>query len=193
MAATARRGSTKATMVRSAAVSMRRRGVEETSFAQVLIDSEAPRGSLYHHFPRGRVQMLEEATDFAAGYVAAQLRSCFATGSPGAGIQAFADIYLELLRTSDYEEGCPLLVAGLEGSRRPTVRDAAAHAFSSWTQIIADALVREGIDPARATPLATTILSVLEGAIAISRAQRSQAPLRQSAHELATFIDSIEA
>src|SRR5438477_181964 len=46
-------------MVRSAASLIRTRGVNATSFSEVLADSGAPRGSIYHHFPAGKKQLAE--------------------------------------------------------------------------------------------------------------------------------------
>ena len=44
----------RARMVRSAAALFGSRGLSGTSFSDVLADSGAPRGSIYHHFPRGK-------------------------------------------------------------------------------------------------------------------------------------------
>src|SRR5437763_16765161 len=59
-------------MIVSAAVLMRERGVQATSFSEVLEHSGAPRGSVYHHFPEGKNQMIDSALD-AAGATAIEL------------------------------------------------------------------------------------------------------------------------
>ncbi len=51
----------RARMVRSAASLIRTRGVTGTSFSDVLADSGAPRGSIYHHFPEGKEQLAADA------------------------------------------------------------------------------------------------------------------------------------
>ena len=58
-------------MIETAAVVMRERGVEATSFSEVLARSGAPRGSIYHHFPGGKAQLIEEATRYAGDFTAA--------------------------------------------------------------------------------------------------------------------------
>ncbi len=60
-------------MVRSAALLIRERGAHPTAIADVLEHSGAPRGSAYHYFPGGRTQLLCEAIDFAAEFVAAKI------------------------------------------------------------------------------------------------------------------------
>src|SRR5256886_15404708 len=52
-------------MIQSALVLMGEQGVEATSFSQVIEHSGAPRGSIYHHFPGGKEQLIEEATRYA--------------------------------------------------------------------------------------------------------------------------------
>ena len=70
-------------MIVSTALLMRERGARATSLDAVLEHSGAPRGSVYHHFPGGREQLLREATDYAGEYVARRLeRTAPRTRSP---------------------------------------------------------------------------------------------------------------
>ncbi len=62
--------STRERMVISTVLLMREKGARATSIDDVLAHSGAPRGSVYHHFPGGRDQLLREATDYAREYVA---------------------------------------------------------------------------------------------------------------------------
>src|SRR5207244_12658175 len=48
-------------MVRNAASLDRTRVANATSFSEVLADSGAPRGSIYHHFPEGKTQLAADA------------------------------------------------------------------------------------------------------------------------------------
>jgi len=55
-------------MVQCAAMQIGRHGVSATSFSELLVGSGAPRGSIYHHFPNGKAQLVEEAvTNYRAG------------------------------------------------------------------------------------------------------------------------------
>ena len=60
-----KRGATRDRMVRSAAAVLRERGAAGLTIDEVLTRSGAPRGSVYHHFPEGRSQLLIEALQFA--------------------------------------------------------------------------------------------------------------------------------
>ena len=64
---------TRERMVISTALLVREQGARATSIDDVLAHSGAPRGSVYHHFPGGRRQLLSEAIDYAGEFVAARL------------------------------------------------------------------------------------------------------------------------
>ena len=71
----------RANMVRSAASLISEHGVNATSFSDVLADSGAPRGSIYHHFPDGKKQLTEEAMTLTSERVLAYLRAGTGTTS----------------------------------------------------------------------------------------------------------------
>ncbi len=180
-------------MIVSAAVLMRQRGVEATSFSEVLEHSGAPRGSIYHHFPGGKAQLIEEATRYAGDFTAAGLTKALAQDDPVAAIHRFASFWQELLQDSDYGAGCPVVAASLEGERIPGAREAAADAFKRWERQIAQALTPHGVAPARAKALATLMLASIEGAVVLARAERSTAPLKRVATELERlFVDALQ-
>ena len=54
---------TRARMLDSTALLLRERGVGGVTVDAVLAHSGAPRGSVYHHFPGGRNQLLLEALE----------------------------------------------------------------------------------------------------------------------------------
>lgn len=61
-----RRSDSRERMVLSAAALLREHGASATSIDRVLAHSGAPRGSVYHHFPGGRAQLIDEAVTLAA-------------------------------------------------------------------------------------------------------------------------------
>ena len=60
-------GDVRERMVDGAMALLARRGLQATSFSEVLAATGAPRGSLYHHFPAGKDQLVAEAVDRAGG------------------------------------------------------------------------------------------------------------------------------
>lgn len=165
-------------MVAAAAVLIRERGAHATSIAAVLEHSGAPRGSAYHYFPGGRSQLLCEAVDHAADFVADALR---AAPGPVEMLDVAVAFYRKSLIDSDYRAGCPVLAVAVEAGhpdeRTAAAVERAAAAFEQWAGLIGDRLVADGSTEARAAELATLLVAALEGALVLARTARSVAPL----------------
>src|SRR5580700_5362809 len=67
------RGGVRARMVAGAVQLLATKGVEGTSFADVLAATGSPRGSVYHHFPGGKPELLHAALDLASEHGLAAL------------------------------------------------------------------------------------------------------------------------
>jgi AcrR family transcriptional regulator len=175
---------TRQRMIVSTSVLIRERGARATSLDDVLAHSGAPRGSVYHHFPGGREQLLREATDFASEYVARRLKRVAGAG-PLAAIEALYDWYRECLVESDFRAGCPVVAVAVESpAEGPDLRDAARAAFERWRRALASELEASGIDAALAGELGMLVLAGFEGALILSRAYRDLAPIDSVRREL---------
>jgi AcrR family transcriptional regulator len=178
-------------MIESAAVLFRERGVHGTSFADVLDHSGAPRGSIYHHFQGGKTQLAEETTRWAGEFILAATVASLAESDPVGAIDSFRRWWTEILRNSDYAAGCVIVAATLEGEREPTVRDAAAEAFAKWERVLAGALRDRGVPAARARSVATLLVAAIEGAVVLSRAERTTKPLERVSWELTSVVAGV--
>jgi AcrR family transcriptional regulator len=177
-------------MIVSTALLVRERGARATSLDAILAHSGAPRGSLYHHFPGGREQLLREATAYAADYVARRLERRGAVG-PLAAIEALFDEYCANLRASDFRAGCPVVAVAIESPQDgPGFRDSALNAFERWRSVISGRLEASGIDADRADELAILVIAAFEGALILSRTYRSLEPIQSIRRELRHRIDT---
>ncbi|HEX4115695.1 MAG TPA: TetR/AcrR family transcriptional regulator [Solirubrobacteraceae bacterium] len=177
-------------MIESAALLFSERGVQGTSFTDVLAHSGAPRGSIYHHFSGGKTQLVEEATRWAGEFTIAGAVAAVERSDPVAAVGTFCRYWSKILRASDFGGGCPIAWAALEGSHEPTARDIAGEVFADWEEVIAGALLRRGVAAARGRSIATLLLASLEGAIVLCRAQRSLRPLERVSDELKLVMAS---
>ena len=140
-------------MIVSTALLIRERGARATSLDAILEHSGAPRGSVYHHFPGGREQLLREATDYAGEFVARRLERQ-AAEDPFAAIDALVDEYRTSLVASDFRAGCPVVAVAVEsGEDSPDLRDNVVGAFDRWREVIALRFAAAGIDDARSDEL----------------------------------------
>src|SRR3954447_17566160 len=120
-------------MIVSTALLVRERGARATSLDAVLQHSGAPRGSLYHHFPGGREQLLREATDYAGEYIGRRLER---GRDPLETLDELFDSYRENLLASDFRAGCPVVAVAVEG---PDLREEVRGAFERWRSALARA------------------------------------------------------
>ncbi len=161
-------------MVAGAVKVLARRGLQATSFSEVLEVSGAPRGSIYHHFPAGKDEMVLAALD-AAGTVAIDLLDRKA-GAPAIEIAAwFLHIWREVLIRSNFDAGCAVLAVTVAADSGE-LRSAAADVFRTWRHRLAELLGEGGLAPADADGLAALLIAASEGAVAVSRAEQSIEP-----------------
>ncbi len=175
-------------MIESAALLIRERGVQATSFSDVLAHSGAPRGSIYHHFPAGKRQLVEEATRYAGEFTAAGLAAALSEHDPVVAVARFCELWRRILERSDFADGCPVVAVALEGNASPAARAAAADAFAAWEELIAGALIPHGVSADRAAGIASLVIAAIEGGVVVARAQRSTAPLERVAAELERLL-----
>lgn len=170
---------------------IRRRGLNATSVRDLAVHAGAPLGSTYHYFPGGKQQLAEEAIRYAGSGVHRRLERDLA-GGPVAALHATVAGWRKTLTDNDFRAGCPILAVTVEeepaGEERSGALTAAAEAFRSWISAMTDSLVRAGVERARAGRLATVIISSIEGAVAMCRAQRDTRPLDDIAAELETMV-----
>jgi AcrR family transcriptional regulator len=177
-------------MIVSTALLVRERGARATSLDAILAHSGAPRGSVYHHFPGGREQLLREAIDYAGEYVGRRLDRD-PVAHPLEAIDALFDEYRANLLASDFRAGCPVVAVAIESPEEgPDLRDCALAAFERWRGAIARALERSRIAPPRADELAVVLIAAFEGALILSRTYRDLEPLERVRREIRARIDA---
>jgi AcrR family transcriptional regulator len=184
------RTDSRASMVRSAASLIRTRGVNATSFSDVLADSGAPRGSIYHHFPDGKEQLAGDAIRWTSERVLAHQRACRAT-TPAGVLDCFIDMWRQVVLASGGAAGC--VVAGVAIDTVAADRaliDVVRATFRSWVDLLAEQLTAVGVPARRASRLALTMLAAMEGALILCRAEGHTGPLETVASELKRLLPS---
>ena len=180
--------STRERMVISTALLVRERGARATSIDDVLAHSGAPRGSVYHHFPGGRQQMLREAIDYAGHFVAGRIER--ATGALEMLDALFQD-YREQLVRGDFRAGCPVVAVAIEaGDPESDLHEHAGAAFGRWQDLLEQRLVADGVMAARASELAVLVIASIEGALVMARAARDVEPLDKVHRQLRALVDA---
>jgi AcrR family transcriptional regulator len=171
-------------MVRSAASLIRTRGLSATSFSDVVADSGAPRGSIYHHFPKGKAQLAEDAIRWTSETMLAHQRACPAT-TPAEVLGWFIEMWRQVVLRSGGAAGC--VVAGVAIDTRadePGLSDIVRSTFRLWIEVLAGQLEAAGVPADRAAPVAVASLAGMEGALILCRAEGNTRPLDIVAEQL---------
>jgi TetR/AcrR family transcriptional repressor of lmrAB and yxaGH operons len=182
---------TRERMIETTAGLVHRRGFHGTSLNEILLESGAPRGSLYYHFPGGKEELVLEAARQGVAIVTQLLKEVL-TGSPdpAEGVRAFVEAAAHELRDSGYVFGCPVAPIVLDSPESSALAEICREALEEWQQVLVEGLGSGGIERARAESLATMIVCGLEGGLILARARRDIAPLDAVAEELASMVQS---
>jgi len=164
---------------------MQRHGVAGTGIAEILATSGVTRRSIYLNFPGGKAELVAAATRSAGDEMTTTLRDYVAQPDP---IGAFTRMWSDVLVSTDFEGGCPIVAAASGRDESPEAASTAAEVFAEWAQLLAKRLSAEGVKPAAAQSLSTMIVASVEGAVIVSRAARSTKPLEQVSRHLNELI-----
>jgi len=166
------------------------KGVEGTSFAEVLEATDSPRGSIYHHFPGGKPELLHAALDLASERGLASMEAT--RGQPSAVvIERFLTLWRNLLERSELAAGCAV-VAVTVAADDDDLLDHAGTIFRTWTQLLTELCRSGGMNTNSARQLAVTVIAATEGAVALCRAERSMEPFEDVETVLLYLVESLE-
>jgi AcrR family transcriptional regulator len=181
-------------MVRSAAQLIRRKGVSGTGMREIVLEADAPRGSLQHYFPGGKEELVGEALLWMGGVAARRVvrhLERLEPATPGALLAALVDDWKSDLTAEGFTAGCPLVAAAADSSATSDqLREILRVAFDGWQVPLTAALADLGVPAERAEGLALVVISALEGAIILSRIRSDLAPLDALVVELGPVIDA---
>ena len=197
-AARLRKGeATRERIIAAAAPIFNQHGYEGTSMQQLMEATGLEKGGIYRHFS-SKEELAAEAFRYSLDQVR-KIRTAQLDEVPGAlaklhcFIQRFAQV------PSPIPGGCPLMNTAIDADDgNPVLRDLAAEALSRWRKMLAK-IAAEAVaagelqrtaDPGR---IANVIVSTLEGALMLSRIDRTRTPLADARATLEEWLDSLAA
>lgn len=176
-------------MLLSAVALLRERGLNGVTLDAVLAHSGAPRGSIYHHFPGGRDQLVLEAARLGADFITGMIDE--AGADVGLALDRFVEFWKSSLLESDFRAGCPVVAVVVDGREQSDLDALATAAFARWNEGLVAMLTQHGASPEQAVPLASAAISAIEGAVILCRVQRSTEPLDHVAGLLRAHLATI--
>ena len=170
-----RRRNVRAEMVAGAARLLATKGLDGTSFAEVLAATGAPRGSTYHHFPGGKRELVQGAVELAGERAMAALEPIRGEPAPVV-IRRFLGLWRQLLQVSDFGAGCAVLAVTVAADDADLLVPV-GRVFRAWRAQLGSLLQAGGVPIEQAPPLAALALASCEGAVVMARAEHGLEPL----------------
>jgi TetR/AcrR family transcriptional regulator, lmrAB and yxaGH operons repressor len=169
------------------------KGYAGMELRDVALVGEAPRGSIYHHFPGGKRQLAVEAAKLEGSEIRAAIERSLAERGLGETLTMFGEMFRRRVKDHPERLGCPVAAAALARPEDPALAAAATAAFQSWESPIAAALEEGGVAATDAATFAGLVVSTIEGALIRARAAGDDAPLASAVAGLHQTLDTLLA
>ncbi len=172
-------------MLESTIELMRGYGLSGAGINDIVRDSGAPKGSVYHFFPDGKLQIATEALVVYSARVRDFIdRTLAGKARPEERVKALFAAFARRVEAGDYLRSCAVGAVSLDlGDELETLRLVLATAFDDWRALIASHL--QLADARRSRSFAGLVLTAIEGAYIRSRVERSSRPFQEAGAWLA--------
>jgi len=180
-------------IIAQAAPLFNQRGYEGCSIQDIMAATGLEKGGIYRHF-ESKEELAAEAFDYAWTFSSSRRRQNL-DEIPNHADRIKQHIANFVSRTG-LPGGCPLLNTAVDSDNgNPVLRERVRKALRNWQTMLRNVLeegvkagtIRAGVD---ATATANRIIGSLEGAMLISRIERSDQALHQALKELDGFVES---
>lgn len=169
-------------MIRKAIQLLPTHGCAGITLMNVARACKAPRGSLYHYFPGGKDDLMDNvlaaAQDYGLGIL---IRSCSDAPSLDAYLDALAQALSAGLAKSKFTLGCPVAAISMSTESTSPLNRKCKDIYTAWCATLETRLIDYGIPTQAALALAINILNMFQGALLHARIARSPEPIAQAA------------
>jgi TetR/AcrR family transcriptional repressor of lmrAB and yxaGH operons len=168
---------------------LRSAGLSGAGINDIVRESAAPKGSVYHFFPGGKLQIVGEALAIHAGRVEAFMDAALAAGrSHPERVRHLFDAYARRIEEAGFALSCPIGTVTLDlCEEAEPLRPMLAEALAAYGRVIAHHV--DLGDARRTRSFAGLVLTAIEGAYIRARAERSGAPFREAGSWLARLVE----
>jgi TetR/AcrR family transcriptional regulator, lmrAB and yxaGH operons repressor len=180
---------TRTNIVLATARLLSERGFAAMGTDDIVAMSRSPKGSLYYYFPGGKEEMAVAALRHSGDEWFEAMRASFAESTTvQGGLHMLIEDVQGMLATFDYGAGCAVGILAAEAPKSRVLGRTVTAIFDQWEGGLRDRLVKAGVTGKRAAELAAFLLAVVEGALLLSKARRSCAPLDNAMTEIARLL-----
>lgn len=187
------------TDVRARMISAGEELLSQRGYGVTMLDvigrADAPRGSIYYHFPNGKLELAIEVVDKVRREVG-ELVTHYSRkiAEPVPFLQKLVDFHRKRLVNSGYELGCPLMGIITSGEiESPELQAAITEAFGVWIGAISGELMAKGLTEAQGDQLASLVVTGIQGCIVVARAKHSATPFHEFSKSIPLLVTGVLA
>lgn len=173
------------------------KGYHATGLNEILKESNAPKGSLYYYFPKGKEQLALESIELTKVFVEGLIREKLSRIEDP--VESIKNSIEEMADNLDMEKNDKIslrstkkvsvnLVALETSSSNENLRKACESAFDAWQNVYAEKLILGGFTREKAEKLSMVIQSMVEGAIVMSLTKKSDVPFFEVAESIPSIL-----
>ena len=181
--------SSRTRMLDAAESLLRERGLAGAGIQRIVHRSRAPIGSVYHHFPKGKTELVAIALHRHAEKVGVMLEAAFASDTPVP--ERVRALFSKAARGFDQSgrlKGCAIGTVTLDlAAEDLALREVCAQAIDGWAEAIARQLPWRS--PKLRRSFAEMVVTTFEGAFITSRARQSGQPFNTAGEWLAAAAE----
>lgn len=159
---------------------LEKQGFHGTGLNEIVKESGAPKGSLYHYFPDGKDQITAEAVLQSGQLTAERIGSGLSESSSAS--KAVYDFVLKIadhVEHSGFAAGSPLTAVAMEtATKSERINQSCREAYGALQTAFREKLLECGFAKIKADELSTFITASIEGGIILSRTYHTADPLR---------------
>ncbi len=182
-------------ILEQAAPIFNRRGYSACSIQELMDATGLEKGGIYRHFAN-KEELAVEAFQYALSR-SVRIRTEHLEGIPNAVDKLKRAVETFVTTPSAIEGGCPLMNTAIDADDgNPRLREMALEALNSWQDRLAKMVIagmRAGDIRSEVKPrqLANTMIAILEGALMMSRLQRTKGALRDAQTTLNGVLEGV--
>ena len=190
--------STKDRIINAATILFQQQGYHATGLNQILKESNAPKGSLYYYFPKGKEELALECINLTNVFVEKTIREGLSKiDDPIESIKNSIEEIVDNIH-SEKDEKLSIkstkkvsvnLIALETYATNETLRKACESAFNTWQDVYTQKLLEGGFNKEKAEALGMVIQSMVEGAIIISLTTKSDEPILKIAEQIPYILN----
>ena len=173
------------------------KGYFGSSMSDIVSVTGMEKGGIYNHF-KGKEALALEAFDYSVGLISRRLEVALAPHRNAADrLLAIVGVFRSIATNPPLIGGCPVLNTAIEADdAQPALRERSKVAMDEWRALVERIVtkgitrneIRRDVDP---DTLATLLISMLEGAVMMSKLYRDPIHMYRAVDHLTHYIETV--